>query len=111
MKSDIKEIGLHLTGAAPNGTELSRLVTAAVINQKFRDLLLSDPKLALAAGYKGEVFRLTPEEYYLILSIRATSLTDFARQLTGNRNGHGNGYAHNGHANGISGRHVNLREG
>jgi len=93
--------------------ELSRLITAAVVSQKFCDLLLSDPAMALATGYGGESFSLSAEEQELILSIRATSLTDFAMQLAGHRNGNGqtdyhglngnssNGlYGYNGHKNG-----------
>jgi dihydrodipicolinate synthase/N-acetylneuraminate lyase len=68
---------------SPNG-ELSRLVTAAVVNQRFCNLLLSSPMVALAAGYNGESFHLTLEERELVVSIRASSLTDFATQLTGN---------------------------
>jgi dihydrodipicolinate synthase/N-acetylneuraminate lyase len=40
--------------------------------------------VALAAGYNGESFHLTLEERELVVSIRASSLTDFATQLTGN---------------------------
>ena len=91
--------------------ELSRLITAAVVNQKFCNLLLTNPAMALATGYNGETFRLATEEQELILSIRATSLADFAMQLTERRNGN-NGYSHgynsysngrgyNGHGNGV----------
>ena len=66
--------------------ELSRLVTAAVVNRGFCDLLLTSPAAALAAGYSGESFHLAPEEWELVVSIRASSLTDFAIQLT--ENGH-----------------------
>ena len=68
----------------PYNGELSRLVTAAVVNRKFCDLLLTTPAVAMAAGYNGESFSLTPEEWELVVSIRASSLTDFAEQLTGN---------------------------
>jgi hypothetical protein len=65
-----------------NGYEVSRLLTAAVINTKFRTLLLSDPARALATGFNGETFRFTIEEHDRILSIKAHSLADFANQLT-----------------------------
>jgi hypothetical protein len=82
--------------------ELSRLMIAAVVNKKFCDLLLTNPKLALAAGCNGEVFHLAPEEYHLILSIQATSLADLATQLTKKaRNGNGNGHNHNGNGHNI----------
>ncbi len=94
--------GDYATTLPNNKAELSRLITAAVVNQKFCNLLLTDPALALAAGYGGESFRLGTEEQELILSIRATSLADFAMQLA--KNGNGNG--HNGH-NGYNGHNGN----
>lgn len=103
----MNEIPPHLTDTSPCSGELSRLVTAAVVNQEFCNLLLTNPKLALAAGYKGEVFRLTPEEYRLILSIRATSLADFARQLAKRRNGNSNRAGHNGYGNDMLRKPVN----
>lgn len=67
---------------SPNGSsELSRLIAAAIINQKFRELLLKDPLLAMEAGFNGEAFHLDPDYLELVLSIRAQSLSDFASQL------------------------------
>jgi hypothetical protein len=86
------------------GKELSRLITAAVVNRQFCNLLLANPAMALATGYNGEAFHLASEEQELVASIRATSLADFAKQLTTNGNGNGlthslngNGHGHNGH--------------
>ena len=74
-----------LQGVSPNGRELSRLISAAVVSQRFCDLLLSDPETALRIGYNGTgSFQLAPEDWELVVSIRATSLADFAAQLTGN---------------------------
>jgi hypothetical protein len=72
------------TTATPimNGREVSRLLTAAVVNKNFCNLLLSNPASALAAGYNGEDFRLAAEDKKLILSIQAESLAEFALQLT-----------------------------
>ena len=96
---------LHLPGisTATNGTpkqgkELRRLLTAAVINRDFCNLLLADPAVAMATGYNGQPFQLDTEEEELILSIHATSLVDFARQLTANGSGHGHNYNGNGHS-------------
>lgn len=75
--------------ASGSGKELSRLLTAAVVNQRFCRLLLSNPERAVNGGYHGEPFRLAREERDRILSIRAKSLADFARQLTDSRNGNG----------------------
>ena len=38
--------------------EISRVLTAAVINEKFRNLLLANPDQALAKGYRGEPFQM-----------------------------------------------------
>jgi hypothetical protein len=108
---------LRVADTPPNGKELSRLITAAVVNRSFCNLLLANPATALAAGYNGEPFHLATEEQEFVLSIRATSLIDFAKQLTQNGNGNGHGYdhSHNGHGhNGHNGRngqvHGKVRE-
>lgn len=64
-----------------NEREYSRIMTAAVVSEKFRKLLLSDPRNALKNGYGGEAFHLASEESERISSIRASSLADFARQM------------------------------
>ncbi len=56
---------------------------AALISREFCDLLLTNPAAALASGCNGESFSLSPGEQELVLSIRASSLADFAQQLTG----------------------------
>jgi hypothetical protein len=60
---------------------LSRMFAAAVVNQQFCELLLNDPQEALQRGYLGEVFTLTKHERDLIISIRARSLADLAREV------------------------------
>lgn len=62
--------------------EYSRILTAAVINMQFRQLLLSNPGKAIESGYGGEVFSLAREEKKRVAAIRATSLADFASQLS-----------------------------
>lgn len=76
----------HSMPAAERPGGLSRLIAAAVVNQKFCSLLLHNPAAALAHGYGGEPFGLAPEEQSLVLSIRATSLADFAMQVASSRN-------------------------
>jgi hypothetical protein len=98
----LSDVSPATNGVPKRGKELSRLLTAAVINRDFCKLLLANPAVAVAAGYNGQPFRLDSDEEELILSIRATSLADFAKQLTINGNGHGhnyngNGHSHNGH--------------
>jgi hypothetical protein len=65
--------------------EISRLLTAAVINNKFRSMLLNQPELALANGYNGEPFQLASDDKARITSIHASNLADFAIQLTDRR--------------------------
>jgi hypothetical protein len=61
--------------------EISRLLTAAVVNIHFRQMLLANPDKAIAKGYAGEAFRITNDERKRLSSIRATSLADFASQV------------------------------
>lgn len=60
--------------------ELSRLLTAAVINTRFRKMLLTNPDKAISAGYGGESFQLPGEESRSLAAIHASSLADFASQ-------------------------------
>lgn len=64
-----------------NSTELSRVFAAAVINQQFCDALLRNPNQALQNGYLGEAFSLSKEEQDLIISSRANSLPELAKQV------------------------------
>lgn len=66
---------------ATSHTGLSRLFSAAVVNRDFRSELLRDPESAITAGYSGQAFALTAEERSLVVSIRADSLADLARQV------------------------------
>lgn len=72
-----------------NGTELSRLINAAVVSPAFCKQLLTNPEAALATGYNGEIFQLASEERERVASIRATSLIDFALKLSNRQNGKG----------------------
>jgi hypothetical protein len=63
-------------------TGLSKLFEAAVVNNQFCQLLLNQPEAALQQGYLGEVFDLSSEEQALIISIRAKSLPELAKQVT-----------------------------
>ena len=82
----MNRIGLN-TGSTANNFEISRLLTAAVINKKFCKMLLNDPAKALDKGYYGEAFRLAKDEKEELASIHAKSLVDFAAQLTEKRTG------------------------
>lgn len=62
--------------------EFSRLLTAAVINGSFRKALLSNPGQAISSGFGGEAFNLGADVVQRLSSIRATSLSEFATQLS-----------------------------
>lgn len=61
--------------------DMVRLLAAAVVNRKFRDLLLRHPGRALARGFQGERFSLDDREKKMVLTIQADSLSEFASQI------------------------------
>lgn len=63
-----------------NKPEIGRLISAAVVDRNFCDLLLHDPSTALEKGFYGERFRLSSRERQFVLTVKATSLTNFAAQ-------------------------------
>lgn len=68
----------------PNG-EIGRLVAAAVVDEDFRKMLLTNPAAALESSYGGETFHLSDEEKDLVMSVKEPkSLPDFASQLAKN---------------------------
>ena len=77
-----KTLTMNLTSRSNNSSSISRVFAAAVVNQQFRNMLLQDPNRALQNGYLGETFSLSKEEQDLIVSIRANSLSDLAKQVT-----------------------------
>ena len=72
---------------SPSSSTINRLLAAAVVNKNFRDLLLTDPGLALAQGYQGETFSLDYQERILVLSIQADNLRDFALKIASSQEG------------------------
>lgn len=82
-------IAPHVPARRKNDGGLNRLLSAAVINREFRNLLLSRPDDALELGYKGERFCLEKEEQDLILSLQAKTLPELAFQLAKARQGGG----------------------
>ncbi len=81
-KTQIQPLSIALPTVNGVGCELNRLLAAAVVNDRFQKLLLDHPEKALQEGYQGESFFLTQQEFDLVLSIRASTLKDFAFQLT-----------------------------
>lgn len=63
--------------------EYSRILTAAVVNEKFRKLLLTNPGVAIKNGFGGEAFHLGTDEANRIAAIRVSTLAEFARQMNG----------------------------
>jgi hypothetical protein len=61
--------------------EYSRILSAAVINRQFRNLLLNDPNQAVSRGFNGESFDLSSKEKDDLSSLKGLSLADFASQL------------------------------
>jgi hypothetical protein len=72
----------NISSEIVNQREFSRILTAAVVDGNFRRMLLSDPAKAISRGYGGENFNLVKEDRKKVASIRASSLADFARQLS-----------------------------
>lgn len=62
--------------------ELNRLLVAAVVSPRFCRLLLENPTAALTAGYRGQPFKLSAAERSHVLAIVASTLQEFAQQLT-----------------------------
>lgn len=65
-----------------NSQELSRILSAAVVNSHFCSNLLKDPLTAIATGYSGECFSLDNQVCKKLGAIHASSLADFAAQLS-----------------------------
>ena len=63
--------------------EYSRIMTAAVVSERFCKLLLANPEMAIKSGFNGEAFHLAIEESRRISAIKASTLADFASQMSG----------------------------
>jgi len=62
--------------------ESLRVLSAAVVSSRFRQMLLSDPRRAINSGYAGETFHMDENEIAWMASFRAESLAEFARQMS-----------------------------
>lgn len=67
----------------PREREYSRILSAAVVNTNFRNLLLADPEKAISGGFAGEDFHLAKEEAKRLALIHAASLAEFASKMNG----------------------------
>ena len=80
MKLSNKKSSQPATSVTKNGASMGCLMTAALVDPSFRQLLLTDPAAALAGGYNGEKFHLDTKDQDFILSTQATSLLELAEQ-------------------------------
>jgi hypothetical protein len=87
---------------------LNQLLCAATVNVRFCETLLRDPARAIATGYYGHSFSLTPEEEELVIGIQAQKLEDFASQVYHWLSGNGNGSGHNGNGHNGNGHKHDL---
>ncbi|HAF62866.1 MAG TPA: hypothetical protein DCK95_11160 [Anaerolineaceae bacterium] len=62
-------------------TEFSRILTAAVINERFRQSLLISPSDAIDSGYHGEIFNVNAQDRAKMEAIHASNLVDFATKI------------------------------
>lgn len=76
-----KKTAMERTSSHAVSKELGKLLCAATVSLDFCQRLLTSPNQALDDGYNGESFKLTPQERAVVLSLEASSLADFARQL------------------------------
>jgi hypothetical protein len=77
----LKKIENYNYSKSSRDMEYSRLLSAAVINRNFCNMLLTDPSKAITNGYSGEKFNLSKEAEEKISTIHATSLQEFAAKL------------------------------
>jgi hypothetical protein len=87
---------------------LNQLLCAAMVNGRFREMLLHDPARALSAGYLDHSFALTSEEREMVIGIQAQQLEEFAAQIYHWISGNGNN-GHNGNGNGNGHHQVALK--
>lgn len=60
---------------------LNRLIAVALVDPKFKQLLLTCPRLAVEKDYNLESLRLTPQDIELASAVKTDHLVDFATQL------------------------------
>ena len=67
--------------APPPQSEISYLLSAAVVNRRFAECLLTDRAHALDVGYQGRRFQFSRADRERILGIRAATFQEFAGEL------------------------------
>jgi len=81
LKTTLTPQRVNVVDPIVDRANINRLLAAAVINTGFRSLLLSNPRMALQAGFAEEQFSLSAQAEELLVSIHAPSLKEFAQQL------------------------------
>lgn len=81
FRTKTRQLPLTLSPQQGPSSGLNRVFAAAVVDRDFCEKLLMNPQEALDKGYLGESFRLSSEERDLIVSIRARTLGDLAKQV------------------------------
>jgi hypothetical protein len=66
---------------ASTQAELGRLIHAAIINTRFRQLLLANPMNIIDRGYLGESFHFPSEMKEQIRNVRAGNLEEFSSRM------------------------------
>lgn len=61
--------------------EFGRLIHAAIINTRFREILLKNPVCAIENGYQGESFQFSSELKERIKLIQAGTLEEFSTKI------------------------------
>jgi len=77
----LKKIENYTYSNNSHNQEYSRLLSAAVINRNFCNMLLTDPAKAINNGYSGEKFNLSKDAQDKVSTIHASSLQEFAAKL------------------------------
>lgn len=78
----IRALALEQTPITPRDQiEFSRIISAAVVSDRFKEALLANPVQAVSVGYSGETFDLRKDQTARLAGIHAASLAEFAAQL------------------------------
>jgi hypothetical protein len=80
IDSPVTQVSGTLDYPASND-EMNRMLCAAVVSKSFRNVLISNPEIAVASGYQGESFNLSDEDRSWLFSMKPSSLVDLAANM------------------------------
>jgi hypothetical protein len=72
---------IEVLDPAADCATINRLLAAAVVSNGFRNALLVDPQSAVEMGFAGESFDLSSKALAMLMSIKASSLREFAARV------------------------------